>query len=65
LSNFCFVFVYPFLLEKFKAISVKENVKEKTLEDLKDKKVLLLPELNDVDIFEDIEHHPAFQHFLN
>ena len=42
-----------------------ETVREKTLEDLKDKKVLLLPELNDVDIFEDIEHHPAFQHFLN
>ena len=40
------------------------NVREKTLEDLKDKKVLLLQELNDVDIFEDIEHHPAFQHFL-
>ena len=40
------------------------TVREKTLEDLKDKKVLLLQELNDVDIFEDIEHHPAFQHFL-
>jgi hypothetical protein len=41
-----------------------DTVRKKTLEDLKDKKVLLLQELNDVDIFEDIEHHPAFQHFL-
>ncbi len=42
----------------------EESVRKDTLEDLKDKKVLLLKELNDVDIFEDIEYHPAFQHFL-
>ena len=41
-----------------------ETVRAATLADLKDKKVHLLHELNDVDIFEDIEHHPAFQHFL-
>ena len=41
-----------------------ETVRAATLVDLKDKKVHLLHELNDVDIFEDIEHHPAFQHFL-
>jgi hypothetical protein len=38
-----------------------ETVRKDTLEDLKDKKVFLLGELNDVDVFEDIEHHPAFQ----
>ena len=41
-----------------------ETVRKNTLEDLKDKKVFLLGELNDVDVFEDIEHHPAFQTFL-
>jgi rSAM/selenodomain-associated transferase 1 len=41
-----------------------ETVRKDTLEDLKDKKVFLLGELNDVDIFEDIEHHPDFQIFL-
>tara|TARA_B110000240_G_scaffold65217_1_gene74345 strand:+ start:491 stop:1135 length:645 start_codon:yes stop_codon:yes gene_type:complete len=40
------------------------TVKKDTLEDLKDKKVFLLAPLNDVDVFEDIEHHPAFQKFL-
>jgi hypothetical protein len=40
------------------------SVKEETLNDLKNKKVHLLKEFNDVDLFEDIEHHPAFQHFL-
>lgn len=40
------------------------TVRDKTLEDLTDKKVHLLEELNDVDVFEDIEHHPAFQKFL-
>jgi rSAM/selenodomain-associated transferase 1 len=40
------------------------SVRNKTIEDLKDKKVFLLEELNDVDVFEDIEHHAAFQHFL-
>ena len=41
-----------------------KTVRKDTLEDLKDKKVFLLGELNDVDVFEDIEHHPAFQTFL-
>jgi rSAM/selenodomain-associated transferase 1 len=41
-----------------------ETVRKDTLEDLKDKKVFLLAPLNDVDVFEDIEHHPAFQKFL-
>ena len=41
-----------------------ETVRKDTLEDLKDKKVFLLGELNDVDVFEDIEHHPDFQTFL-
>ena len=41
-----------------------ETVRKNTLEELKDKKVFLLGELNDVDVFEDIEHHPAFQTFL-
>lgn len=41
-----------------------ETVRKDTLSDLKDKKVHLLQELNDVDVFEDIEHHPAFQQFL-
>jgi rSAM/selenodomain-associated transferase 1 len=40
------------------------TVRKDTLSDLKDKKVFLLDELNDVDVFEDIEHHPAFQQFL-
>jgi rSAM/selenodomain-associated transferase 1 len=40
------------------------TVRRDTLADLKDKKVHLLHELNDVDVFEDIEHHSAFQHFL-
>ena len=42
----------------------KQTVRKDTLEDLKDKKVFLLGELNDVDVFKDIEHHPAFQTFL-
>ena len=41
-----------------------ETVRKDTLIDLKDKKVFLLNELNDVDVFEDIEQHPAFQQFL-
>lgn len=41
-----------------------DTVRAKTLANLKDKKVHLLSILNDVDVFEDIEHHPAFQHFL-
>ena len=41
-----------------------ETVRKDTLGDLKDKKVFLLNELNDVDVFEDIEHHTAFSKFL-
>jgi hypothetical protein len=41
-----------------------ETVRKDTLEDLKNKKVFLLKELNDIDIFEDIKYHPAFQKFL-
>lgn len=40
------------------------SVRKDTLADLKDKKVSLLTPLNDVDVFEDIEHHKAFQHFF-
>ena len=40
------------------------SVRKETLKDLKDKKVFLLEELNDVDVFEDIQHHAAFQQFL-
>lgn len=35
-----------------------------TLKDIADKKVSLLEELNDIDVFEDIQFHPAFQQFL-
>ncbi|MEN8913390.1 MAG: TIGR04282 family arsenosugar biosynthesis glycosyltransferase [Polaribacter sp.] len=41
------------------------TVREETLNDLKDKKVHLLNELNDSDVLDDIKEHPAFQHFLN
>ncbi|WP_166386546.1 TIGR04282 family arsenosugar biosynthesis glycosyltransferase [Polaribacter sp. 11A2H] len=40
------------------------SVRKDTLIDLQDKAVFLLKELNDVDVFEDIEHHSAFQQFL-
>ncbi len=40
------------------------TVKKDTLNDITNKKVHLLKELNDIDILEDISHHPAFQHFL-
>ena len=40
------------------------TVRKDTLTNLQDKAVFLLEELNDVDVFEDIEHHPAFAHFL-
>lgn len=40
------------------------SVRKETLVNLKDKKVHLLEELNDVDVFEDIQNHPAFAHFL-
>ena len=42
-----------------------ETVRQDTLADLKDKKVFLLEKLNDIDVFEDIENHAAFQKFLN
>ena len=42
-----------------------ETVRKDTLADLKDKKVHLLKELNDIDVFEDIKYHPSFQQFLN
>ncbi|WP_218598352.1 TIGR04282 family arsenosugar biosynthesis glycosyltransferase [Polaribacter sp. NJDZ03] len=42
----------------------KASVRKDTLIDLQDKAVFLLKELNDVDVFEDIEHHSAFQQFL-
>lgn len=41
-----------------------KTVRKDTLQDLQDKKVHLLATLNDVDVFEDIEDHPAFQKFL-
>ena len=41
------------------------SVREETLNDLKDKKVHLLNELNDADVLDDIKEHPAFQHLLN
>lgn len=41
-----------------------ETVQKETLEDLKDKKVFLLDKLNDIDVFDDIQGHPAFQKFL-
>ena len=40
------------------------SVREDTLKDLTNKKVHLLKELNDIDVFEDIKHHPAFTKFL-
>ena len=40
------------------------TVRKDTLTDLQDKAVFLLEELNDVDVYEDIEHHSAFAHFL-
>lgn len=40
------------------------TVRKDTLKDLANKKVHLLEELNDIDVFEDIAQHPAFQHFL-
>ncbi len=40
------------------------SVRKDTLEDLKKVNVHLLEELNDVDVIEDIENHPAFQQFL-
>ncbi|MCH2033866.1 MAG: TIGR04282 family arsenosugar biosynthesis glycosyltransferase [Tenacibaculum sp.] len=41
------------------------SVREATLNDLKKQNVFLLPILNDVDVIEDIQNHPAFTQFLN
>jgi len=41
------------------------TVRKDTLNDLQKVSVHLLEELNDVDVIEDIENHPAFQKFLN
>lgn len=40
------------------------TVREETLQDLEKVTVHLLEELNDVDVVEDIQHHPAFSTFL-
>ena len=40
------------------------TVRKDTLKDLQKVNVHLLDELNDVDVVEDIENHPAFVHFL-
>jgi hypothetical protein len=40
------------------------SVRKDTLNDLQKVSVHLLEELNDVDVIEDIENHPAFEHFL-
>lgn len=42
-----------------------ETVRAATLNDLKKQNVFLLPVLNDVDVVEDIQDHPAFAQFLN
>lgn len=42
-----------------------ETVLAATLADLKEEKVILLEEKNDVDYYEDIEHIDAFQKFFN
>ena len=41
------------------------SVRKATLNDLKKQSVFLLPILNDVDVIEDIQNHPAFTQFLN
>jgi len=41
------------------------SVRKETLNDLEKESVHLLPMLNDVDVVEDIQNHPAFQQFLN
>ncbi|WP_299833425.1 TIGR04282 family arsenosugar biosynthesis glycosyltransferase [uncultured Tenacibaculum sp.] len=41
------------------------TVRQETLQDLQKESVHLLPMLNDVDVIEDIQQHPAFQQFLN
>ena len=51
------------------AVFVNKNwgtstVRKDTLKDLEKVNVHLLEQLNDVDVIEDIENHPAFAHFL-
>ena len=41
------------------------TVRKDTLKDLEKVDVHLLEKLNDIDVIEDIENHPAFAHFLN
>ncbi len=41
------------------------NVLKDTLNDLKGKDLKILETLNDVDVFDDIKDHPAFQKFIN
>lgn len=40
------------------------SVRKETIDNLKEKSIFSLTELNDIDIYEDIEEHPAFQKFL-
>lgn len=40
------------------------SVRKETIDDLKEKSIFSLTELNDIDIYEDIEEHPAFEKFL-
>ena len=40
------------------------SVRKETLKDLENVTVHLLEELNDIDVFEDIENHPDFKQFL-
>ncbi|NQY06003.1 MAG: glycosyltransferase [Flavobacteriaceae bacterium] len=42
-----------------------ETVCQQTLEDLKNKSVYLLEELNDIDVFEDIKDYDIFKPYLN
>lgn len=41
------------------------SVLQETLDDLKEKDLKILETLNDVDVFDDIKDHPAFQKFIN
>lgn len=41
-----------------------DRVLSQTLEDLRDEKVVLLPEKNDIDVLDDIRDNPVFDQFL-
>jgi glycosyltransferase A (GT-A) superfamily protein (DUF2064 family) len=41
------------------------TVRKNTMKNLEKVNVHLLPILNDVDVIEDIKHHPAFTKFLS